>query len=31
MTSINHMHADSKKRRLFPALLFAAGDVEREV
>ena len=25
----NHMHSDSKKRRSFLALLFAAGDVRR--
>jgi len=25
----NHMHTDSKKRRSFLALLFAAGDVGR--
>tara|TARA_B110000908_G_scaffold143527_1_gene172519 strand:+ start:287 stop:409 length:123 start_codon:yes stop_codon:yes gene_type:complete len=25
----NHMHSDSKKRRSFLALLFAAGDVGR--
>jgi len=25
----NHMHSDSKKRRSFLALLFAAGDVKR--
>jgi hypothetical protein len=25
----NHMHSDSKKRRSFLALLFAAGDVWR--
>ena len=25
----NHIHADSKKRRSFLALLFAAGDVSR--
>ena len=28
-TSNNHMHSDSKKRRSFLALLFAAGDVRR--
>jgi len=27
--SNNHMHSDSKKRRSFVALLFAAGDVKR--
>lgn len=27
----NHMHSDSKKRRSFLALLFAAGDVKRSV
>lgn len=25
----NHIHSDSKKRRSFLALLFAAGDVKR--
>ena len=25
----NHMHSDSKKRRSYLALLFAAGDVKR--
>jgi hypothetical protein len=25
----NHIHSDSKKRRSFVALLFAAGDVKR--
>ncbi len=25
----NHMHSDSKKRRSFLAMLFAAGDVKR--
>jgi len=28
-TPNNHMHSDSKKRRSFLALLFAAGDVWR--
>jgi hypothetical protein len=27
----NHMHSDSKKRRSYLALLFAAGDVGRYV
>lgn len=27
--SINHLHTDSKKRRSFLALPFAAGDVRR--
>jgi hypothetical protein len=28
-THNNHMHSDSKKRRSFLAMLFAAGDVRR--
>ncbi len=28
-SSNNHMHSDSKKRRSFLAMLFAAGDVRR--
>jgi hypothetical protein len=28
-TANNHMHSDSKKRRSFLAMLFAAGDVWR--
>ena len=28
-SSNNHMHSDSKKRRSFVALFFAAGDVRR--
>lgn len=31
MASNNHMHSDSKKRRSFVALLFAAGDAKRYV
>jgi hypothetical protein len=29
MTANNRMHSDSKKRRSFVALLFAAGDAKR--